>query len=312
MRRTFTKGFTLIELLVVIAIIAILAAILFPVFAQARVSAKITHSISNAKQMGAAFFLYATDNNDYAVPQAHTAPLSAGLEVTLVTYGYEPWSALLYKYMKAPTILQDPVTQAENKNTCSSGMEAFGGRADRIAQTFCTQYGYAYTVHSPVMNATSSTSWTQKPIPTTQVGSPSETVLFTTKMTRENRRRLDYYAPGTATVPGAGMWNANLIAPPFCNAPGGRTGNDLNSDCPINMRWGTNGFLTYPPSSEEEGRRTGGVAIRARGRSVVVMSDTSTKTMAAPQLARGTTWTRTSTSAVIQLNNKAIYMWDHD
>ncbi len=54
-------GFTLIELLVVIAIIAILAAILFPVFAQAREKARQTMCTSNLKQMGTAFALYATD-----------------------------------------------------------------------------------------------------------------------------------------------------------------------------------------------------------------------------------------------------------
>ncbi len=58
------KAFTLIELLVVIAIIAILAAILFPVFAQAREAAKKTQALSNAKQQGTATIMYATDNDD--------------------------------------------------------------------------------------------------------------------------------------------------------------------------------------------------------------------------------------------------------
>jgi prepilin-type N-terminal cleavage/methylation domain-containing protein len=59
------KAFTLIELLVVIAIIAILAAILFPVFAQAKEAAKKTSAISNAKQLGTAMILYAGDHDDY-------------------------------------------------------------------------------------------------------------------------------------------------------------------------------------------------------------------------------------------------------
>jgi prepilin-type N-terminal cleavage/methylation domain-containing protein/prepilin-type processing-associated H-X9-DG protein len=60
------RAFTLIELLVVIAIIAILAAILFPVFAQAKAAAKQTSDLSNAKQYGTAFFMYAGDADDAA------------------------------------------------------------------------------------------------------------------------------------------------------------------------------------------------------------------------------------------------------
>src|SRR5437764_5772899 len=60
-----SPGFTLIELLVVIAIIAILAAILFPVFAQARDAARRATCQSNLKQFGAAFAMYATDYDGY-------------------------------------------------------------------------------------------------------------------------------------------------------------------------------------------------------------------------------------------------------
>ncbi|MHB1457542.1 MAG: type II secretion system protein [Armatimonadota bacterium] len=58
------RGFTLIELLVVIAIIAILAAILFPVFAKAREAARSTSCISNLKQIGTAFQLYLQEWDD--------------------------------------------------------------------------------------------------------------------------------------------------------------------------------------------------------------------------------------------------------
>src|ERR1700722_2797741 len=64
------KGFTLIELLVVIAIIAILAAILFPVFAQAKAAAKKTVCLSNGNQIGIALMLYLNDNDD-TYPQEH-------------------------------------------------------------------------------------------------------------------------------------------------------------------------------------------------------------------------------------------------
>src|SRR5436309_2116026 len=63
-RRAPGRGFTLIELLVVIAIIAILAAILFPVFAQARDAARQTTCLNNLKQLGTGLTMYAQDYDE--------------------------------------------------------------------------------------------------------------------------------------------------------------------------------------------------------------------------------------------------------
>jgi len=65
------QGFTLIELLVVIAIIAILAAILFPVFAQARAKARQAACLSNNKQLGLALQMYTQDYDETLPPQDH-------------------------------------------------------------------------------------------------------------------------------------------------------------------------------------------------------------------------------------------------
>ncbi len=67
------KGFTLIELLVVIAIIAILAAILFPVFAKARAKARQTSCLSNSRQIATALLSYASDN-DGSIPLNDNVP----------------------------------------------------------------------------------------------------------------------------------------------------------------------------------------------------------------------------------------------
>ena len=66
--RLNAKGFTLIELLVVIAIIAILAAILFPVFAQARAKARQTMCTSNLRELGTAFLMYIQDYDEVFPP----------------------------------------------------------------------------------------------------------------------------------------------------------------------------------------------------------------------------------------------------
>lgn len=81
------RAFTLIELLVVIAIIAILAAILFPVFAQAKEAAKKTSCLSNLKSIGMAMTLYQGDSDDY-FPNTNVTGLWTGrrFRVPLMPY----------------------------------------------------------------------------------------------------------------------------------------------------------------------------------------------------------------------------------
>ena len=91
------RGFTLIELLVVIAIIAILAAILFPVFARAREKARQTSCLSNLKQSGLAILMYAQDY-DERYNLAYTAP----------TTGTMHWPKLLEPYHNNVEIYECP------------------------------------------------------------------------------------------------------------------------------------------------------------------------------------------------------------
>ena len=84
------RGFTLIELLVVIAIIAILAAILFPVFARAREKARQTSCLNNQKQIALAFQMYVQDFDEwipnYRMPDAPSQPCTTSWYVHLQPY----------------------------------------------------------------------------------------------------------------------------------------------------------------------------------------------------------------------------------
>lgn len=92
------NAFTLIELLVVIAIIAILAAILFPVFGQAKVAAKKTVCIGNMKQVGAAAMLYLADNDDVYPRTMETE--STGVPQTVSWWAIHNYQEALQPYMK--------------------------------------------------------------------------------------------------------------------------------------------------------------------------------------------------------------------
>lgn len=92
------RGFTLIELLVVIAIIAILAAILFPVFARARAKARQASCQSNLKQLTLAALMYAQDYDGRWV-RSHTIPGHLA---------WASWTVTLYPYMKNVEIFRCP------------------------------------------------------------------------------------------------------------------------------------------------------------------------------------------------------------
>ncbi len=135
------KAFTLIELLVVIAIIAILAAILFPVFAQAKEAAKKTSCLSNIKQIGTSTFLYGGDNDDL-LPGAVFATEGAAQEggwiyygafpankVTNASDGFDPKRGSLYPCVKSADIFK---CQSDSQGSRSGNSYAINGCTQTI------------------------------------------------------------------------------------------------------------------------------------------------------------------------------------
>ena len=108
------KGFTLIELLVVIAIIAILAAILFPVFAQARDKARQSACLSNMKQIATAFQLYADDYDE-------CFPVTADPDSGVVPAG---WGLMTAKNDHALKVVLQPYCKNLNIFACPSASRA--------------------------------------------------------------------------------------------------------------------------------------------------------------------------------------------
>jgi len=112
MQRKARRGFTLIELLIVITIIAILAAILFPVFARAREKARQTVCASNLRQLGLAFGMYVQDydetylgGRDYDLPNVFAGSGSATVNE------YRRWPYHLYPHVRNNALFTCPTSR---------------------------------------------------------------------------------------------------------------------------------------------------------------------------------------------------------
>ncbi|MFM9873010.1 MAG: prepilin-type N-terminal cleavage/methylation domain-containing protein [Fimbriimonadaceae bacterium] len=178
MKRT---AFTLIELLVVIAIIAILAAILFPVFAQAKDAAKKTQSVSNLKQVGTAVAIYNADYDDVMPPSAYFVGLGTLNQVFSVYDALDP-------YMKNKQILVSPADSPGQSwkarlnglglNPMPNGVEraSYIPNLGLFGENLC---GFK-TFKTPVTNATS-------------MDTVAETIMFFDGYIRKSIPTLDFF-----------------------------------------------------------------------------------------------------------------------
>jgi prepilin-type N-terminal cleavage/methylation domain-containing protein/prepilin-type processing-associated H-X9-DG protein len=136
--RTIKRGFTLIELLVVIAIIAILAAILFPVFSQVRDKARSSSCLSNCRQIGMAFMMYAQDYEE-------------NLPLTTFPVASNSWTDTVQAYIRNRGIFRCPSDGSTNWDTPLSG-ESDVRRASYFLNAWMAgsnSYGRLSTVSSP-------------------------------------------------------------------------------------------------------------------------------------------------------------------
>ncbi len=174
------KAFTLIELLVVIAIIAILAAILFPVFAQAKQAAKKTVAISNFKQASTATAMYTADYDGGFM----LADSGGG-----AGFGYGPPDTVplqqMQPYIKNTRISVDPMDPWQDEEArVKNHLPYMGGSTSPEARAYAlgvrSNIGYNYAFFSPWRVANGwmgSASVTEN-----EVGKPAETLMWGTSI----------------------------------------------------------------------------------------------------------------------------------
>jgi prepilin-type N-terminal cleavage/methylation domain-containing protein len=179
--KSVKRGFTLIELLVVIAIIAILAAILFPVFAQAKEAAKRTSCLSNSNQLGKAMLMYMGDNDDRVTPSMYRIAGSAVAD----NQAY-PMNCM------ADYIANDRLSRCpSDSNANDQGLSINPDNNAAIPATQPDQrkkvwairasYGMNWQFICPMVTYTgqSGSDGSPAPISSSQVGAPSSTIAYT-------------------------------------------------------------------------------------------------------------------------------------
>lgn len=288
------SAFTLIELLVVIAIIAILAAILFPVFAQAKSAAKKTTDLSNQKQISLGIVMYGGDADDTYVTHAITlrgtsiiTPAGATLANPQVW-----WPEAVQPYVKNWQLFRSP--GAKQSHPSWSAGRTTGGWYYNWARW--TEFGLNVEYLNPAPGDCSAWGGTieagllafGRPISMTSIANPSATVALTTSKVVGDAA--GYFISARVGAP------ASVTAPEVCTFS--------------NWGWGLGsagdsvGLYPGNPTS------TGYFADYYGGGSNVGMTDGSAKFFQAGNLAAGTNWRRGIANNAVVINDRSRYIWD--
>lgn len=314
LRTNRRSAFTLIELLVVIAIIAILAAILFPVFAQAREKARQTTCLSNEKQIALAEIQYESDYDGELMPfRTESAFTWPWMGVCCYWYGgytngggSSPftgsfWPVLLQPYEKTLLVHHCPDQFDDgqwNPSLTEPGIEQISADMGYNGDYMTTNYNPATGFAALAYYAIGDPDGGPLPKLSASVVSPAHTVMFTDIK--------DYVMTGGGG--GVSAWN---YATDYSGSPAGPCSPDAETIDQAGWGagyWNTDGF--GPASTLNTG--TGMFAPRHGGAQGgnVAFCDGHAKFYVSGQLAVGTNWTVTTAADSVCINNTATYLWD--
>lgn len=221
------RAFTLIELLVVIAIIAILAAILFPVFAQAKNAAKKTASISNIRQITTGSMLYLGDFDDTTMPLYHYNTADTAQYPS--SQGFLYWPVLLLPYTKSENIficpndtMDDPTLHDPQGRTRFDPLNTFHYYVLGSNPSYGFNYRYLNeTINSPDPNGQNPSPFYYVGKSATSMDNPANTIMFGEATMK------DKTVPPTGGGSGGTITNPigyARIEPPFGDPANGRPG----------------------------------------------------------------------------------------
>lgn len=298
----FRKGFTLIELLVVIAIIAILAAILFPVFAQAKLAAKGASCVSNMKQIALGAQMYAADTDDVMVLSQswYAENRINGLQFTKGGVNFNSWRTLVYPYTKNVTIYTDPTAPSIFVSA------AFANNKD-LAATIYGNIGINHMAMAPMY--WDGTNQAPHGVSATSIAKPAETVYFTEIF----NNGIDNPTNDGWLWTGNYWWNG-LVDAPMCwdTALSGTSPYQVDGNVFCIWNWGTGVWDTLG-LDVNHGGQTGGAVARVAKQVVTAWGDGHVKKVSMGQLAAGTNWkaNQNGDDTHFVLSDYDKYVWDN-